>query len=165
MNRFQNQETSPNSISEFEGFTLRKATRDDSLEVGDIYKRSWQELVVRLELDDPSTDIRELMLLIDASWVVTRGEKIIGFVLLHNELVSKLYVAPEEQKHGVGAMLLRKAMAVGGRRLYVDEINYVARRFYERHGWRPSGNSEVGLVFPITVLEYEYIPGLVEYRD
>lgn len=162
MSRFQNQETSQNSISEFEGLTLRKATRDDSLEVGDIYKRSWQELVVRLELDDAPTDIRELMLLIDASWVVTRGEKIVGFVLLNNELVSKLYVAPEEQKHGVGAMLLQKAMEVGGRRLYVDEINYVARRFYERHGWRPTGNSEVGLVFPITVLEYEYIPGLVE---
>ena len=162
MSRFQNQETSQNSISEFEGLTLRKATRDDSLEVGDIYKRSWQELVVRLKLDDAPTDIRELMLLIDASWVVTRGEKIVGFVLLNNELVSKLYVAPEEQKHGVGAMLLRKAMEVGGRRLYVDEINYVARRFYERHGWRPTGNSEVGLVFPITVLEYEYIPGLVE---
>ena len=165
MSRFQNQETSQNSISEFEGLTLRKATRDDRLEVGDIYKRSWQELVVRLKLDDAPTDIRELMLLIDASWVVTRGEKIVGFVLLNNELVSKLYVAPEEQKHGVGAMLLRKAMEVGGRRLYVDEINYVARRFYERHGWRPTGNSEVGLVFPITVLEYEYIPGLVEYRD
>lgn len=162
MSRFQNQETSQNSISEFEGLTLRKATRDDSLEVGDIYKRSWQELVVRLKLDDAPTDIRELMLLIDASWVVTRGEKIVGFVLLNNELVSKLYVAPEEQKNGVGAMLLRKAMEIGGRRLYVDEINYVARRFYERHGWRPTGNSEVGLVFPITVLEYEYIPGLVE---
>lgn len=162
MSMFQNQETSQNSTSEFEGLTLRKATRDDRLEVGDLYKRSWQDLVVRLELDDASTDIRELMLLIDASWVVTRGEKIVGFVLLHNELVSKLYVAPEEQKNGVGAMLLRKAMEVGGRRLYVDEINYVARRFYERHGWRPTGNSEVGLVFPITVLEYEYIPGLVE---
>lgn len=165
MSRTKNQETSPNSTFEVDGLTLRKATRDDRLEVGDLYKRSWQELVVRLELDDASTDIRELMLLIDASWVVTRGEKIVGFVLLHNELVSKLYVAPEEQKNGVGAILLRKAMEVGGRRLYVDEINYVARRFYERHGWRPSGNREIGLVFPITILEYEYIPGLVEYRD
>lgn len=162
MNTFQNQETSQNSISKFEGLTLRKATRDDRLEVGDLYKRSWQDLVVRLELDDASTDTRELMLLIDASWVAIRGEKIVGFVLVNDELVSKLYVAPEEQKHGVGAMLLRKAMEVGGRRLYVDEINYVARRFYESHGWRPTGNSEVGLVFPITILEYEYIPGLVE---
>jgi ribosomal protein S18 acetylase RimI-like enzyme len=162
MSRLQNPEISENSISELEELTLRRATRDDRFEVGDLYKRSWQELVVRLQLEEIPTDIRELMLSIEASWVVTRGDKIVGFVLLNNELVSKLYVAPEEQKNGVGAILLRQAMASGGRLLYVDEINYVARRFYERHGWRPSGNTDVGLIFPVTILEYEYIPGLVE---
>lgn len=162
MSSFQIQETSELSIFELEGVTLRKATPDDRLEVGDLYKRSWQELVVRLQLDDPAPTIRELTLSVDATWVAIRNEEIVGFALIQGELLSKLYVAPEEQKNGVGTILLRKAMEVGGRRLYVDEINYVARCFYERHGWRPTGNHELGLIFPIRVLEYEYIPGLVE---
>jgi GNAT superfamily N-acetyltransferase len=79
----------------------------------------------------------------------------------------KLYVVPEHGGQGIGRVLHDRAVAgltsAGHRtaRLWVLERNLVARRMYERHGWRleprsrsdfpGSGILEVGysLVLPI----------------
>jgi ribosomal protein S18 acetylase RimI-like enzyme len=59
--------------------------------------------------------------------------------------VQSLYVHPGHQGLGTGGALLRAAvadLAVGGARaalLWVFEANLPAQRFYDAHGWRPTG--------------------------
>ncbi len=55
----------------------------------------------------------------------------------------RLYVAPQQQGRGIGSALLAAVVAAtGGDRaleLTVLETNHHARRFYARHGFRPTG--------------------------
>lgn len=158
MSKVRNPETSKSSTSSsLDELQLREATAEDNLAVGDLFKRSWCELALRMGLPVQDIDVTDLILSLAASWVVTRGEKIVGFLLLSGDLVSKIYVDPQEQGRGIGAMLFEQAIANGAKRLFVDEANSIARKFYESYGWRPNGNVIQGSVFPVPVLEYEYV--------
>ena len=69
-------------------------------------------------------------------------EKPVGIVTLRGNLIENLYVLPGEQNKGYGTQLLIFAMekCVGSPTLWVLNTNAGARRFYERHGFRPTGN-------------------------
>jgi RimJ/RimL family protein N-acetyltransferase len=68
-----------------------------------------------------------------------------GFIALIDAEVVSLFVVPEEWGQGIGTTLHDAAirpLAQSGRgcvRLWVLEENRVARRFYERLGWRTDG--------------------------
>lgn len=73
-----------------------------------------------------------------------------------------LYVAPEHWSTGAGRTLLAAAsekLAADGHRslaLWVLEGNSRARRFYERHGLRPTGHRRtVTLGAPVPEVRYE----------
>ena len=52
----------------------------------------------------------------------------------------RLYVAPQQQGRGIGSALLKAvATTTGELELTVLEANHHARRFYARHGFRPTG--------------------------
>jgi len=68
---------------------------------------------------------------------VSGDGRVVGFVALAGGRLDHLYVAPNVQGHGVGALLLAAAKAESprGLRLFVFQRNVRARRFYERHGF------------------------------
>jgi putative acetyltransferase len=77
------------------------------------FASSWQHMLVALEPDRP-----------------------IGFLFMTDGHIDMLFMDPAASGKGGGADLLREAQARGARSLECFRDNPVARRFYERHGWR-----------------------------
>jgi GNAT superfamily N-acetyltransferase len=76
----------------------------------------------------------------DEVWVAEEAGRILGFLAIDGgKLLAKLYVEPDAQNRGVGAALLdqAKTLCPEGLELWVFQRNEGARRFYERHGFRP----------------------------
>lgn len=70
-------------------------------------------------------------------WLACREVTLVGFATASGAELDGLYVLPEESGKGVGSALLD---AVGDvRRLWVLEGNRAGRDWYERRGWRNSG--------------------------
>src|SRR5688572_1190685 len=69
-------------------------------------------------------------------WVAERDGALVGYLVLTDDWLDDLFLAPGETGYGVGAALLDvvKAERPGGFLLWVFESNHGARRFYERHG-------------------------------
>jgi GNAT superfamily N-acetyltransferase len=79
----------------------------------------------------------------------------VGFVAASDAELDALYVAPERRGQGIGSALI--ALAPQAERLWVLERNVAARRFYERHGWRPDGEVKPGPE-GLTELRYCLVP-------
>lgn len=73
-----------------------------------------------------------------ALWLAAEGAAVRGFLALAGSYVDRLYVAPERWRRGIGAALLRRAMALSpaGLELHTHQRNQGARAFYARHGLR-----------------------------
>ncbi len=67
-----------------------------------------------------------------------------GFVLMQETEIEKLYVDPFFQGGGVGGRLIEYAIReLGADRLWVLEKNTRATAFYQRHGFRPTGEKKL----------------------
>lgn len=63
-----------------------------------------------------------------------------GMVHIDGDTIAELYVDSFFENQGIGGELIRFAIEQKGcRRLWVLEKNTDARRFYERHGFAPTG--------------------------
>ncbi len=62
----------------------------------------------------------------------------VGFVAVTGTHLDQLFVEPDYQKRGIGTHLLGRALGrtPAAATLNVFEQNIVARKFYERHGFR-----------------------------
>jgi ribosomal protein S18 acetylase RimI-like enzyme len=69
--------------------------------------------------------------------VARREGRLVGFLALKDELVDHLYVAPADQRQGIGSALLEvaKARRPDGLRLWVFQRNTGAIDFYIRRGF------------------------------
>ena len=67
----------------------------------------------------------------------------VGVVSVKEDLIENLYVLPAEQNKGCGTELLLFAMAQcrGTPRLWILDNNDRARQFYQKHGFRLTGNA------------------------
>ena len=73
-------------------------------------------------------------------WLARRGRLLVGFAAATGAELEGLYVLPCTSGAGIGSALLN---AVGDvRRLWVLEDNQTAREWYERRGWRNSGERQ-----------------------
>ncbi len=76
-------------------------------------------------------------------WVaVDEGDRPDAMMVLRDEWIEQLYVAPGRQGRGLGTGLID--LAQGSRQslaLWTFEANAGARRFYEARGFRPSGET------------------------
>jgi len=64
-----------------------------------------------------------------------------GFILLDGEEIKKLHVEYFFQHRGIGSALIEYAKATHAARvLWTLEKNKKALRFYQQHGFRPTGN-------------------------
>ena len=73
-------------------------------------------------------------------WLARRAGVPVGFAAATGVELDGLYVLPCESGAGIGSSLLR---AIGDvRRLWVLEDNRASREWYERRGWRDSGERQ-----------------------
>ena len=78
-----------------------------------------------------------------------------------NGFLRTLYVLPAHQGTGVGSALhdhaLERLRALGSReaKLWTLEENHGARRFYEKRGWHPNGETRI-VEFPPHPLDVGY---------
>ena len=67
-----------------------------------------------------------------------------GFILVQDVEVKKLFVEPVLQGQGIGATLLEYAVGhMGAQTLWALEKNEGAIRFYQRHGFRLTGEKQL----------------------
>jgi ribosomal protein S18 acetylase RimI-like enzyme len=123
-------------------FSLRRAVPEDAAVLTDIHVRARRESMSYLpdtyRLEEVLAWIREVVLTHDEVWVAARGEDVVGFLALSDDLLYHLYVYPEDQGQGAGSALLDlvKELRPGGFRLWVFQRNEQARGFYEHRGLR-----------------------------
>jgi chorismate mutase/GNAT superfamily N-acetyltransferase len=69
-------------------------------------------------------------------WVASAAGRLAAFMVVENDWLNSLYVAPEHQRAGLGGQLLDVAQSLrpNGFCLWVFETNTPARTFYERRG-------------------------------
>ncbi len=126
---------------------LRPASLVDAPIIADIYLSSRATFLAYAALAHSDAEVRlwiETQLIPGASVTVAEaGGEVAGFVATNMEepllWIDQLYVRPDSVGLGLGSKLLQHALA-GIRqpvRLYTFEANAGARRFYERHGFKP----------------------------
>lgn len=78
------------------------------------------------------------------AWLAERDGVPVGILVLEDDLLDWLFVAPESQGAGVGNALLEhaKARRPGGLRLWVFVSNAPAVDFYQRRGFVAIGGSD-----------------------
>jgi GNAT superfamily N-acetyltransferase len=71
------------------------------------------------------------------TWVAEDGDRIVAVLALHDDEVDQFYVAPGEQRRGIGDAMLAhaKRLRPAGLRLWAFQRNAPARRFYEARGF------------------------------
>lgn len=123
--------------------TLRRATAADASAAADVWLRSFSAAlptVVRPHSDDEVRDyFREFVVPRQETWVAEDDGALIGVMVLHGELLSQLYLAPEWRGRGLGDRFVRlaKERSPQGLNLWTFQVNKPAHRFYERHGFVP----------------------------
>ena len=132
---------------------LRPVEATDTKAVGDVFLAALAGMTYLPELyteEETRTFISDVLLPKNEVWVAEAGGRVIGFLGLWGDVVSHLWVYPDQQNRGVGTALLElaKERRPTGLRLQVFQQNVGARRLYERHGFRlvgladGSGNEE-----------------------
>ncbi|MFI9805324.1 GNAT family N-acetyltransferase [Streptomyces sp. NPDC052301] len=121
---------------------LRRAVAVDAGAAADVYLRSFDAAlptVVRPRTDDDVRDhIRDVVVPSRETWVAeAAGAGIVGLMVLRDDLLSQLYLAPEWRGRGIGDrfVALAKERSPGGLTLWTFQVNRPAHRFYERHGF------------------------------
>lgn len=74
------------------------------------------------------------------TWVALESESVVAVMVLDGaDWLEQLYVDPQAAGRGIGSRLveLAKQRRPDGLQLWTFESNECARRFYERHGFRP----------------------------
>ena len=116
----------------------------DAAKIAEVYVAARAEALPhlhRIRDDDADRDwICNSVLQRGQTWVARARGDIVGFlVLVGDDDVDQLYLAPGWYRRGIGSMLLERAKAAsaGRLRLYTFQSNLGARAFYQRHGFRP----------------------------
>ncbi len=119
---------------------LRRAARDENDAVAALFRLSKETaLSILPELHTPEEDrafFRDRVFAECEVWVASRLGSLAGFCAFRAGWVDHLYVAPEQQRRGIGSALLDTAK--GGHqelRLWTFQRNASARRFYEAQGF------------------------------
>ena len=120
---------------------IRRARPDDAEAIATIFRESRAEAMPWLPVLHDADDVLEHFrgrVAGDEVWVDERGGEVAGFAVLHGDELDGFYVAPDQQRTGVGAALFRHVQEQRPERFgfWVFRDNSRARRFYESHGAR-----------------------------
>ena len=120
---------------------------DELAEVVALWRRSrdhaqpWLEARMSHSADDDLRFFRDVVARENEVWLAVAAGRALGLLALREGFIAHLYVDPPAQGRGVGSALIAHARARSpccGLSLYTHQRNQRARRFYERHGFRPA---------------------------
>ncbi|MFC7619745.1 GNAT family N-acetyltransferase [Microlunatus sp. GCM10028923] len=130
---------------------IRLARPEDAAAVAQIWYDGWQE-AHRGRVPDALLEVRtresfdtRAAALVEETSVADLDGTITGFIMINNDEVEQVYVAPAGRGTGVAAALLteaeRRVAAAGHDHAWLAVVagNTRARRFYERNGWTDEG--------------------------
>ena len=120
---------------------IRRATTKDAPDVATVHIASRRGAAAHMPTVHTDAEIREWV--IDhmvperETWVADDRDRIVAVMVLDGEMVDQMYVAPAEQRRGIGDAMLAyaKKLRPARLRLYTFESNTPARRFYEARGF------------------------------
>ena len=124
------------------GVTLRPARPTDAAEVAEVFlaaRRHSLSYLPDVHTDEETRSwIRNTVLPDTTVWIAESAGTVVAFLSLEGEKLEHLYVHPSFHSQGIGTALLDKAFDLSSGRLtlYTFARNEVARRFYERRGFR-----------------------------
>ena len=120
---------------------FRRASVADAAEVATVYIASRRGAAAYLPTVHSDAEIRawvvDYMVPKRETWVAEDTGRIVAVLVLDGDEVDQFYVAPAEQRRGVGDAMLAhaKQLRPAGLRLYTFQRNAPARRFYEARGF------------------------------
>jgi GNAT superfamily N-acetyltransferase len=121
--------------------TFRRATSADAPAVATLYIASRRGAAAYLPTVGTDDDIRAFvinqMVPERETWVAEDNGRMVAVLVLHNDEVDQFYVAPDEQRRGIGDAMLAHAKHLRpvGLRLWAFQRNAPARHFYESRGF------------------------------
>jgi len=121
--------------------SFRRANAADAHEVATVYIASRRGAEAWLPTVGTDDEIRgfvvEKMVPEQETWVAEDGGRIVAVMVLGVDMVDQLYVAPDEQRRGIGDAMLAHAkhLRPAGLLLWAFQRNAPARRFYEARGF------------------------------
>ena len=71
-------------------------------------------------------------------WVGTKDDRIVAYLAMNGSYIDRMYVDPDHWRQGWGAQLIAHAKSISPKRLelHTHQENHVARKLYEKHGFR-----------------------------
>jgi GNAT superfamily N-acetyltransferase len=129
--------------------TLRRGTGHDAEAVADLYLRARKAAYPTIPMlvhtdEDVRRWIAQRVVRHAELWVAESEDgALVGLLVLEDDWVDQLYVAPTLTGRAIGAELigLAKRERPNGLRLWTFESNRGAQRFYARHGFRPTART------------------------
>lgn len=129
---------------------IKIVTRSDIMQAAIIHSESWKEShrdicsaeFIAIHTPERQKCYLESEVAKGAQLYMLIDEKPVGIVSVHGSLIENLYVLPSKQNQGYGTQLLAFAVGkcTGSPSLWILNTNDRAKRFYERHGFKPTGN-------------------------
>ncbi len=129
---------------------IKLVTQSDLMQAAMVHSESWKEShrnicsAAFIESHTPARqkNYLESEIAKGAQLYMLIDRKPVGIVSVYGSLIENLYVLPSEQNKGYGTQLLTFAVGkcTGAPVLWVLSTNDRARRFYERNGFRQTGN-------------------------
>jgi ribosomal protein S18 acetylase RimI-like enzyme len=123
-------------------FTIRRASLADAEAIRDVFVSARMSampwLPVLPNLDEVTHWLTTIVIPFSHVFVADQNGKVLGFAALKDNVLDHLYVSPATQRAGIGTALLEAVKADAGDtlRLYTYARNTLAKRFYEKHGFR-----------------------------
>ena len=121
--------------------SFRRANAADAPEVATVYIASRRCAAAYLPTVGTDAEIRAFvihqMVPEREIWVAEDDSRMVALLVLHDDEVDQFYVAPGDQRRGVGDAMLAhaKRLRPAGLRLWAFQRNAPARRFYEARGF------------------------------
>jgi ribosomal protein S18 acetylase RimI-like enzyme len=122
-------------------FQIRPARADDAVAIAtahiDARREATPWLPVVHTFEETADFFRDFVIPNQLVFVAELEEGVVGFIAIYGEWVEHLYIAPAQQKIGLGDTLLKmaKELRPDGLKLWTFEGNLRARKFYERRGF------------------------------
>ncbi|MFI9265228.1 GNAT family N-acetyltransferase [Streptomyces werraensis] len=133
---------------EINDIVIRRAAGSDATAVAEVWLRSFTAAlpgVRRAHTDDEVRAwIREVVVPGRETWVATVDDSVVAMMVREGNDLDQLYIDPAWQGRGIGGRLVdvAKERSPSGLTLWTFQVNKVARRFYERHGFVPQESTD-----------------------
>ncbi|WP_328905503.1 GNAT family N-acetyltransferase [Streptomyces sp. NBC_00234] len=133
---------------ESQRIALRRARTEDGAAVAEVYLRSFDAALptVRRAHDDDGVRafFRDVVVVHHETWVADESGTVVGMMVLEENRIEQLYLAPESRGLGIGDRFvqLAKERSPQGLELWTFQVNSPAHRFYERHGFEAAERTD-----------------------